>query len=743
MFSNRHSSLSSTVSSLFEGLGLGPRSPSRSSVDFGKASIPQGGVASKTMQPPRDSSILAKWGSKIRFVTVIAFSVTLAVNVFGDLSSGDIEKSFTNGSNPVWYDTNEKKLTFPKPESLQAAEDVLADRHQHIYVEPPVSRSTSNSWSWWDDFVQIISGLKSWILWGLLTLFVVGVVIYLWLAVEREWFVPSRRRLPQSDGITNRDRAKLVDLPFNIDIPSHGLLEQAEAYRRSGDYAKSIVYLFSHVLVELDDADCVRLQRGKTNRVYLHELKSESNLAELLQYLVQVFEAVFFGRYAVSREQCERCWSLLPVIHQSIQEAKQRRMNPVAGAVMLGLLVLAGTVGCGREFNRPLEHYGGSNSYSRKSVSGLTVFRELCEKQGFRTYEITSLSKRSHKLSAILWAPKDFRAPNEKEMNWFDEWLSGGSSRTLIFVGRDYSPVSHYWSQAAENAAPEDRRTFRLQQAYADIELEADRLRSESKLECDWFEQQLGRTVARRVEKFKGPWSRGLKANDTHIVLRGQLTPNSESRSSDWNDSVIEYGSPTIKTLLARDDGTPLVSSMSYKAWGESQLILVANGSVLMNESLTNHGNVQIVERLIDRCSPKGRIGFLSNANETLIRLPWDEEEPKGFEWLRVWPLSLIAIQGLFLGSIAMLAMLPIFGRPQRLPTPSTTDFGKHIEALGDLLAQSRDRNYALQRIADYFRDVRRDSASPWSIVASQPLKSQAHKITSTPFHSTTNNQTS
>lgn len=678
---------------------------------------------------------VAKCRCPVRLTILIAVSALLTLNARGDLSSDDIEKSFTNGSTPVWYDTNEKKLTFPKPESLQAAEDVLANRHQHITVDPPVS-STNNSWDWWDDLVQILSSLMSWVLWGLLVLFVVGVVVYLWLAVERGWFVPSRRRHQQADDAMVRDRAKLVDLPFNIDIPSHGLLEQAEAFRRNGDYAKSIVYLFSHVLVELDDADCIRLQRGKTNRVYLRELTNEPRLAKLHQSLVQVFEAVFFGRYAVSREQCERCWSLLPAISESIQEAKQRRMNPVAGVVNLGLLALAGIVGCGRESDRPLDDYGGSNSYSRKSVSGLTVFRELCEKQGFRTNELTSLSQRSHKLSTILWAPKDFRAPNDEEMSWFDDWLSGGPPRTLIFVGRDYSPASHYWSKAVESAAPEDRRTFRLQQAYADIEMEAVRLRSESPLKCDWFEQQLGRTVVRRVEKFNGPWSQGLNVDDTHIVLRGPLKPNSDTRTANLNDSVIEYGSPTIETLLARDDGTPIISSMSYDQWGESQLILVANGSVLMNESLTNRGNVQVVEQLIARCTPEGRIGFLSNANETRIRLPWDEEEPKGFEWLRVWPLSLIAIQGLFLGSIALLAMLPIFGRPQRLPEPSTTDFGKHIEALGDLLARSRDRNYALQRIADYFRDVRRDSVSPWSMVESQPLNTQANPVTSTPFHS-------
>jgi hypothetical protein len=167
-----------------------------------------------------------------------------------------------------------------------------------------------------------------------------------------------------------------------------------------------------------------------------------------------------------------------------------------------------------------------------------------------------------------------------------------------------------------------------------------------------------------------------------------------------------------------------------------------------MNESLAHRGNLRMAERLIDQCTPNGRIGFLSNVGETRIRQPGDKQEPKGFEWLRVWPLSLIAIQALFIGSIALLAMLPIFGRPQRLPSPSTTDFGKHIEALGDLLAQTRDRNYALHRIADYFRDVRRDSASPWSTVTTRATRdgstkdsathdTEPHSLSTTKIHST------
>jgi hypothetical protein len=44
----------------------------------------------------------------------------------------------------------------------------------------------------------------------------------------------------------------------------------------------------------------------------------------------------------------------------------------------------------------------------------------------------------------------------------------------------------------------------------------------------------------------------------------------------------------------------------------------------------------------------------------------------------------------------------PIFGRAKRLPTESVSDFGAHIEAVGDLLERTRDRKTARQILENY-----------------------------------------
>ena len=52
----------------------------------------------------------------------------------------------------------------------------------------------------------------------------------------------------------------------------------------------------------------------------------------------------------------------------------------------------------------------------------------------------------------------------------------------------------------------------------------------------------------------------------------------------------------------------------------------------------------------------------------------------------------------------------PIFGRPRQLLPPSPSDFGKHVAALGQLLARTQDHNYAQSRLAQYRQIAERKS---------------------------------
>jgi hypothetical protein len=60
-------------------------------------------------------------------------------------------------------------------------------------------------------------------------------------------------------------------------------------------------------------------------------------------------------------------------------------------------------------------------------------------------------------------------------------------------------------------------------------------------------------------------------------------------------------------------------------------------------------------------------------------------------------------------GDLFCLARSPIFGRPKLRP-PSLSDFGKHVAALGQLLARANDRHYAQARLAQYRQIAERKS---------------------------------
>jgi hypothetical protein len=99
-----------------------------------------------------------------------------------------------------------------------------------------------------------------------------------------------------------------------------GLLAQAEKYRAAGDYSKAITYLFSHALVEMDGARCIRLARGKTNRAYLRELRDQESLRYFTNQLVLAFEYAFFGKHVLSKEAFERIWEQVPAFDANIKQ---------------------------------------------------------------------------------------------------------------------------------------------------------------------------------------------------------------------------------------------------------------------------------------------------------------------------------------------------------------------------------------------------------------------------------------
>ena len=112
------------------------------------------------------------------------------------------------------------------------------------------------------------------------------------------------------------DSARVGELPFQIEGDAIDLLPMAEQLRSQGKFGQAIVYLFSYQLLHLDRNRLIRLAKGKTNRQYLRELRSNRDLQHLFERTMVAFEDVFFGEHALNRDRFETCWDTLNSFHQ-------------------------------------------------------------------------------------------------------------------------------------------------------------------------------------------------------------------------------------------------------------------------------------------------------------------------------------------------------------------------------------------------------------------------------------------
>ncbi len=421
--------------------------------------------------------------------------------------------------------------------------------------------------------------------------------------------------------------------------------------------------------------------------------------------------------------------------------------------------------------------YGLSEGTDAKvSPASVSLFRNMCNADGRTTLVVRSLSPRAiDKLKAIVWSPDSFGPHKAETMAWMDRWLSSGD-RTLIYVGRDFSPTADYWSQSADKFSNsvnsyQDAISARQQQA---IELAAlDRMRSKlrAKTATPWCVFDHSHGFEERVNKVKGPWSNALDASiarlfvrsypigysdQTRTTLQKEFDRESEDTSSKPANSANSANTkeyefkwqtsdatmlgfvktltisdlPEMENLLATMDDRPLVAEVTKKEWRNSRVLILSNSSLISNLSLTNYENLSIAKKLIEKL-PKQNIGFLTGGQDPRVRKDDNSEQQKGFEMLTIWPLNVITLHAVFLGMLVLLAVFPIFGRAKQLPVKSTREFGQHIEAVGGLLVKSQDRFYALATIAEYFRNVRKEPTSAWANV--EPAAQQEPK---SPFKS-------
>ncbi len=439
------------------------------------------------------------------------------------------------------------------------------------------------------------------------------------------------------------------------------------------------------------------------------------------------------------------------------------------------LSFLFASLGCRANLN---PKYGESEDYeSRCSPAGLSVFRSLAERKSRETLTVRTLTPTNMKrLKTIVWCPDSMGGHSDDTNKWMSNWLRTGD-KTLIYIGRDFSPHEQYWIELAERSRAGTGQLTTVQNAMENAAIEHETLQSlrranRPEVVTPWFTWDFQPTQMEHIQEWTGEWSQRLQSHTTSIHLRStfrslsdenidrlkrdfeslnevktpttapvkpdvEYVPTSTSSDIAISNTIKRIDSERLATdtqLLATTDGRSVISRFRSDEWPNSKLYVIANNSILSNLGMLRSGNRQLALSLLEDSKP-GSIGFVSGKFDPRVVKNGEEasEKQKGFEMFTVWPLNIMTIHAAFLGFVAMIAAFPIFGRPQQLPRRSTTDFGQHIEAVGELMQRSQDRFYAKQTISDYFRLVRKDLASPWISVApavtekTSPFKEQSN----------------
>jgi hypothetical protein len=427
---------------------------------------------------------------------------------------------------------------------------------------------------------------------------------------------------------------------------------------------------------------------------------------------------------------------------------------------VLGCVALLTICGCGgSDTAHPYGEIKGWHLLSSRNALG--VHRRMWELKGVRCLTPRKLSNRLDQVDVIVLVSQEFAPPGPEARRWLEQWLRSNPGRTVIYFGRDFNANKFYYQQTRAHLTAQQQQLADLE--IAGIETTEIQGRLESYTEsnfCDWFYLDADRPEAVATQ-WTGPWVSELPSQ-AGWPLRTRLMPpdnrykekppswilalpevnplapvDGESEESSEQEEPLIYRSLwqqdevdtlekwqqsfdqmlTAEVLLQSPDVGPLVFRLrDQQRLGQGQIIVVANGAPFLNASLVEPAFGQVAQQLIHQCLPAKRAAFISFGSSGLLVSNVDEadEREAGWEALTQWPISVITMSAAMLGLVVCAYLLPILGRPRQYPPRSVSDFGMHIDAIGQMLHESQDLQFAQQAVGNYFRDVRSEQPPAW-----------------------------
>ncbi len=396
----------------------------------------------------------------------------------------------------------------------------------------------------------------------------------------------------------------------------------------------------------------------------------------------------------------KRCWNM-PSDQRSA--GSERRLatdsrRALSSAVSLFAILLL--VGCNESIDTT---YGRRTGVlGGKSVNGTNVFAKMFQDAGHQVRTKRYLTDNLREdCDVIVWFPDDFSEPTAEHVGWLNDWLSWEDGRTLIYVGRDFDAGPLYYDKVIPGAAGDQISQLKNQQFVVQNEHTKRRGTLTGTPQCEWFLVDTT-TKQRAVTTLAGPFGKGIDASKIDITLHSRLKPKKYWPENEYTQLL----DPDSSAVLLKFKNDIIVSRQrdQYSA-ADSQFILVANGSFLLNMMLVNHEHRKLAQKLIGELGDdQQRVVFLESGPggpEIMAEEP-SQEFPTSFAILTQRPLDVILFHLAVLGIVFCLSRWPIFGRERRAEKTATSDFGRHVEALGELIERTGDLKFAQDRLRNY-----------------------------------------
>lgn len=558
----------------------------------------------------------------------------------------------------------------------------------------------------------------------ILLLLILAVLVWLIRRLFRD--VDSRRL--QTEKTAKEKKRRLSALAPEAEPMFDRLFDAAEEAFAAGDYRSTIIYFFSGMLVELDKAGLLRLQKGRTNHDFDRQLKKRPALRELYRPAMLLFEDGYYGDHPVGREAVA---SILPLKEKLYAELArlnapaERKTPPFLGSpntkyisLLLTALFLFAAAGCRSKYweNEYVTYL--PNSFFDESVNGSAEFQNLCRDAGGRVTAASHLTRRAEKYDAIVWFEDDWYSMatlDQEAVDWYSRWLAAKPGRALVLVADGWRADLDYWESVESLAPPEhakwvekkiaDAREYRPQKESELIKMindaqktaETENDSSEAKSADDPDDEAADTDgFGGKEEEEKPRWFRFKERSEPCEAsgLAGELLPAAFPDSANYTARLYRRLEPLDETeTILTLGGEPVVLRRKV---GGGDVYIVHSAFFTLNYPLMKTENRLLASALLERIRPeKRKILFLNGSGVPSVPQNRAEEPISKFSLGQLSTFSVFVWQLIFFALAIFFWRWPITGRPKEIPTEKLADFGRHLDALGDLLERTGDISWA------------------------------------------------